>query len=101
MVDMYVHYGAEVNAVTDDGATAVMKACAFGTLLLVQALFFWGASATMKTLDNSSIIHFVALKRKSQDDVETLVDTVISEGANIYELDGNGRSALSVAFTGG
>lgn len=90
--------GADVNATANDGATALMRACAFSSFNVISLLLSHGANLHIKTKDNRGLFHYVALRRIEDGRMEELVDVLIKKGGIINEIDINGNSPLAIAL---
>jgi uncharacterized protein len=90
--------GADVNAYSPDGLTALALASFFGRTQVVELLLAAGADPNLVSKNVAGIcaIHGAAAGRHSE-----IVKMLISGGADVDKLQADGQSALSIAMRNG
>ncbi|KAJ5177595.1 uncharacterized protein N7500_000294 [Penicillium coprophilum] len=96
VVQTFLSKGADVNAQTLQGLTALMYAVSLNHEGIVRLLIEYGAEINERTLKGESALSIAAGRG-----YDRLVRTLIASGANINAGTGNGRTALSQAATYG
>lgn len=92
MVRFLLDSGADVNAVENNGYTALMNAARKGYVKIVELLLERGADK-----DKASVDGWTALMNASAFDRKEIVDLLIDKGADINKADKLGRTALMIA----
>ncbi|OQE45020.1 hypothetical protein PENCOP_c002G04558 [Penicillium coprophilum] len=96
VVQTFLSKGADVNAQTLQGLTALMSAVSLNHEAIVRLLIGYGAEINARTLKGESALSIAAAHGHDR-----LVRTLIASGANMNAGTGNGRTALSQAATYG
>lgn len=85
IIKILLENGANINSISEDGSSALMRACAYGNLEVIEALLAAGSNVNVKTKDNRTVFHYVAL-RKNYEELDIIVNLLICYGAEVNEL---------------
>lgn len=96
IAEMLIQAGADVNAKTDDGVTAIMSAASFGLKDIAEQLIKAGADVNAKA-DNG----WSALMLAQGNETKDIAELLIKAGANVNTTDDNGWTALILATGNG
>jgi ankyrin repeat protein len=92
-----VHKGARVNAVTQDGASALIYHAHYGQQRGLQLLLDHGADVNHIDKYGWTALMYAA----QREGCERMVDALVKQGANVNACAGDGRTALMAAASAG
>lgn len=94
IVKMLIKAGADVNAQSDAGLTALMFAATYGNINIVKELINAGANVNMQDIQGATALTYGVLNKST-------VDALIKAGADVNIRNNYGGTALMFAASGG
>jgi ankyrin repeat protein len=96
-VEYYLKKGANVNARTHEGRTALHIAAEKGNIDLIELLLKYGANVHDKDTENNTALHLSVTFGFAEDKLLYVVKTLLNNGVNVNDTDTRGKTALLIA----
>jgi hypothetical protein len=97
LVKYYLEKGANVNARTHEGRTALHIAAEKGDIDLIELLLKYGANVHDKDTENNTALHLSVTFGFAEDKLLYVVKTLLNNGVNVNDTDTRGKTALLIA----